>query len=249
MTFKAPLYGEANRAVGVIGVCRDVTDLRQAEMALRGSEELFRLIIENSRDIAYSIDLKTGTLNYVSPAIFPATGYTPRETATSGIGGWLLRIHPEDRPRLLIRARERAKRPLPAQRHERIEYRIRHRDGHYLWMSQSTTTLTDAEGRPETEIGTVRDITERKRIDDARASGQPPRGHGHAGRRHRARVQQLDGGRARQRGIAANAAFRQSGCGPAPDGRSPSRPSRRANWHIRCWPTPTAASTTCRCST
>ena len=91
---------ETGEIVAVQGMIRDVTEQRRARDALRESEERFRSIAENATDVIFRRppDLEI-PFDYVSPAIFPMTGYTPEELcSTPGILATL--VHPEDIPLL-----------------------------------------------------------------------------------------------------------------------------------------------------
>lgn len=91
---------------------------------------------------------------------FPALlGFTPEEFAGQSAAE---RIHPDDVPSFQKRLNHMADRPAQAASTER---RYRHKNGHYLWLSVSSTTIRDGKGNPSHFVGIFQDITERKKKD------------------------------------------------------------------------------------
>jgi PAS domain S-box-containing protein len=72
------LRNNQDEVLGSMGVCRDITEIKRAEMELRASEERYRDIFENTRDFIFSIDRK-GCFIYVNNAFCEATGYSSTE--------------------------------------------------------------------------------------------------------------------------------------------------------------------------
>ncbi|WP_019585996.1 PAS domain S-box protein [Deinococcus apachensis] len=139
---------------GVVINTRDVTGRIKAEQARRASEQRLQLFGEQS-DTLIRIFSPGGTCLYASPAAQTMLGYTPGELLRSQVDEW---IHPEDRAAL--RAALAAHTPVPP-------YRMRRRDGTYLWVESSARTVTDeAGGLVEVYVAT-RDITPRKEAEDA----------------------------------------------------------------------------------
>jgi PAS domain S-box-containing protein len=139
---------------------RDVTAVKLQEEALRESEERFRLLAENARDIVTQHG-PDGTSLYVSPAIERVLGYRPAELV--GRDNRHL-IHPDD-------AREmqeaEAARTLDEPFEGTVQYRARHRDGHYVWLELSGRMMVDEAGHPTGIVTTTRDITDRKEAEQA----------------------------------------------------------------------------------
>ena len=96
---------------------------------------------------------------YNSPAYQKVLGYSPEELkATSSIE----QIHPDDRPRVL-EAAEKAR--LDGQG-ERVEYRIRHKDGSWRTLESTACAIRNARGQTDKLVIVNRDITERKRAEE-----------------------------------------------------------------------------------
>ncbi len=172
MTFKAPLRDGRGGIVGLIGVSRDITEMRKAEQALRESEDRFRLILENSRDVAYKFNLSKRQIEYISPSITQLMGLTSREFSALHGRQLLNLVHPEDRATFLayLKTQIQTARPFdapPTSDPATVEYRVRHRNGAYRWVGQSATIIRGADGRPSAEVGTIRDITESKNAEEA----------------------------------------------------------------------------------
>ncbi|WP_222195292.1 PAS domain-containing sensor histidine kinase [Modestobacter italicus] len=136
---------------------RDVTERRAAEESLARSEALHRLLAENSGDLI-SQHGPDGVIRYVSPAVLAVLGHLPE--ALVGCDALDL-VHPDDVGALIDReGRFRA----DAGRGE-LTFRLRHQEGHWVWVEAVSSVLRDAEG-VITEIHMcTRDITDRKARD------------------------------------------------------------------------------------
>ncbi len=144
-------------ADGVVVNSRDITERRMAEEALRRREEQFRLLIENSSDVATIVDPK-GINIYQSPSSERVLGYTPEEVmGTSGFE----RVHPDDRES--VRAALAAALSNPGTTHLAV-FRYRHKDGSWRVLEAKGRTLY-----PDDPSGGViinsRDVTERIESD------------------------------------------------------------------------------------
>ena len=127
---------ERGRVVRTAGVMSDVTDRRVAEEALREREHRFRCMLDSARDII-AIAGPDHRYAFVSSAVERVLGYTVEEYC-----GRALRelLHPDDVARVeAIRARVRSTPGASAT----MEARVRHKDGHYVWMESSGVNLID----------------------------------------------------------------------------------------------------------
>jgi PAS domain S-box-containing protein len=132
--------------------------LQRIRRQLAERDQLFQLISENAADMIALVD-GDGRRLYNSPAYQKVLGYSPEElSATSSVE----QIHPDDRPRVL-KAAEKAR--LSGQV-ERVEYRIRHKDGSWRTLESTACAIRNARGQTDKLVIVNRDITERKRAEE-----------------------------------------------------------------------------------
>jgi len=122
-------------------------------------EELFHLITENAADMIAVVDME-GKRLYNSLSYQKALGYSPEELQASSS---FEQIHPEDRERV-IEAAEHARRSGMG---KTLEYRLRHKNGTWLVLESTSSVIRNANGDPEKLVIVNRDITERKRAEQA----------------------------------------------------------------------------------
>jgi len=120
------------------------------------NEEKFRSLIESIGEIIYEFTSE-GIIEYISPSIHKVLGYLPQELIGKSIFNI---IHEDDR---LILAQRLASFEL--QINEIHEYRFFSKTGEIRWMRKSTTTL-DRKEKHITRIGTLIDITEKKKSEE-----------------------------------------------------------------------------------
>lgn len=143
---------------GFRGMVRDVTERRQAESALRDSEARLRRITDNMLDIVSQIDIR-GQLQYVSPSFTSVLGYDA--AAVLGTSFFDL-LHPADLAGVRTAIDEGRETGVV----ERLEFRIRHADGRFMWVETVTKPLPDEEGQMAGFILAIRDITERRQAEE-----------------------------------------------------------------------------------
>ncbi len=132
---------------------------RGAEETLRAREEHYRTLIENVSDIIAIVDGQ-GVLTYLSPAVERALGYTPAELAGRAA---LSLLHPDDAFSLMQVRKVMLAQPSAIRV---AEFRMRHRDG--SWRDfESAARLLDAGDERRLYVINARDITERKRTEEA----------------------------------------------------------------------------------
>ena len=147
---------EAGKSLRMLGTCHDVTERHVAEQALRDSETRFREMAENIGEIFYSLDAVRGRLLYVSPAYETIWG-RPIDGIYADQKSYFRHVLPEDVP-----AMEDVVRRQLAGEQTQVDFRIRRPDGEVRWLSEHAVPISDANGRVERVVGTVRDITPAK---------------------------------------------------------------------------------------
>ena len=128
-----------------------------AKPQLAEREQLFQLITENAADMIAVID-RQGNRAYNSPAYHKILGYDAEELASTSS---IEQVHPDDRMRVLEAA---AKAHLTG-RGERLEYRIRHKDGSWRVLESTASAIPGENGQTEGLVIVNRDITDRKRAE------------------------------------------------------------------------------------
>ncbi len=132
--------------------------LQRMRRRLAERDQLFQLITENAADMIAVVD-GTGKRIYNSPAYQHILGYSPEELKnTSSIE----QIHPDDRQRVL----EAAHKARSTGQGQRMEYRIRHKDGSWRILESTASAIRNAKGETEKLVIVNRDISERKRAEE-----------------------------------------------------------------------------------
>ncbi|MBX7185958.1 MAG: PAS domain S-box protein [Vicinamibacteria bacterium] len=141
---------------------------RDAESALRESEERLRLALAAAQQGLFDLDLRTGKA-VVSPDYATMLGYDP-ETFTETNQAWLDRLHPDDREAVGAAFSEYMDGRRPDYR---IEFRQRTASGAYKWILSLGRVVERApDGTPLRMLGTHTDITERKTHEAEILAGQ-----------------------------------------------------------------------------
>jgi PAS domain S-box-containing protein len=140
----------------LIANVRALLRLRNAESALRDSEERFRQLADNVDDVFWMLNPARDALLYISPAYRALWGREPVALAR-GVTHWSEGVHAGDleRVRAAVAALHRG------ERYEE-EYRVERPDGSLRWVRERAFPVPDASGRTYRLAGIVTDITERK---------------------------------------------------------------------------------------
>ena len=81
-----------------VAIYEDITERKEAEQALKESEQRFRSVLDSSLDAIYRFNLQTGRYEYVSPAFEPVVGYSSDEMSSMSMEQTMALIHPDDMP-------------------------------------------------------------------------------------------------------------------------------------------------------
>lgn len=139
-------------------VVKDISEQKRAEMALRESEERYRLLAENSADIIM-LHSSDGRLLYESPSFGRLTGWSPDELISTE---WRTRVHPED-----LAAVEEAHEANLRGNSTSVAYRFRCKDGSWICLETNCQIIFGPDGKPHQRLLTSRDISSRKQAEAA----------------------------------------------------------------------------------
>ncbi len=145
------------------GFLTDITEQRQAELAIEASENKYKTLVERFPGVVFLDDFHDETISrYMSPRLKDVIGYTPEEWV-AGDNLWENSLHPEDRDRILAEDKRTNKSGEPFQ----VEYRIRRKDGHYIWIKEDAHLIYDQAGEPLYWHGIMFDISAQKEAQEA----------------------------------------------------------------------------------
>jgi PAS domain S-box-containing protein len=160
-------FVDSDGSVLILKMGIDITQHKQLEKALRASEERFELAMRGANDGLWDWNLETNEL-YLSPRWKSMLGYQDSELANH-FDEWSKRIHPDDLTRAIgdIEAYLDRKKPT----YENVQ-RLRHKNGHYVWILDRGIAMWNKEGKPTRFIGTRTDITTQKQAEAALRNSQ-----------------------------------------------------------------------------
>ncbi|MCU0541842.1 MAG: EAL domain-containing protein [Oscillatoriaceae cyanobacterium Prado104] len=145
--------------VGLIYMSTDITDRKRTEQELRQSEQRFRSLIENGRDIIVILDEK-GFCRYVSPSLERILGYPAAEVLGRSV---FEVIHPDELP--MVSQVLKGAIEMPRVSLGLAEYRVRHKDDFWCVLEAVATNLLD-EPSVRGIVVNCHDVTERKIAED-----------------------------------------------------------------------------------
>ena len=153
-------FSPTGEFLGHVGLSPDITERKHADEALRGSEEKFRQLAENIREVFWMTSARGEQILYVSPAYETVWGRSRDELYRSP-KAWMEAIEPEDQGAAAEKNRKQlAGDPVVS------EYRIRRPGGELRWVRDRGFAVRGPDGRIQRIAGIAEDITDQKRYQE-----------------------------------------------------------------------------------
>lgn len=155
--YNSAFLDDAGNLISILSLVMDVTDRRQAERALKESEERFRLIADHMSDLVCLHD-PNGDYLYLSPSCQALLGYSSEELIGRNPSPM---YHPMDVERIHVEAY------LPLSRGEAVttSYRMRRKSGEYIWLETVAKPILNDQKAVTQIVTASRDVTARVRAE------------------------------------------------------------------------------------
>ncbi|XGV94558.1 MAG: PAS domain S-box protein [Leptolyngbya sp. BL-A-14] len=159
-TSKTPLRDERGEIIGIFGTYEDITDYKQAQIALAESEAKFRRLVEDASDYIFAFS-KEGLFTYISPQFTQLFGYDPVDFLGKPFAPL---VHPDD----LAVCGAAYERLINTGKNEAgLEFRHHCQDGSWCWVSCNLSPIKNPEGEVVGYQGVMEDISDRKEAEAA----------------------------------------------------------------------------------
>ena len=156
------MFDEGGQITGFLGIASDISELLQTTRALQKSESRFRGLVANLPGVVYRCANDADwSMRYVSEEIRNLCGYPASDFIDNHVRSFSSIVHPDDLP-ITYRAGEAIER----QESFELTYRLRHADGHNVWVREKGRGEYDSQGRLLWVDGFIWDISERQAIED-----------------------------------------------------------------------------------
>jgi PAS domain S-box-containing protein len=154
-----PLLDENGQIREWVGMCTDIHDRKQAELALQESEQKFRQMANGIHGYFWLVSTEDNSYLYISPGYERIWGLSAQKLYEDP-NDWLSALHPDDIGRVAL-----------ADTHQQegydIEYRMIRPDGQIRWIHDRAYPVHDAQGKVYRIAGIADDITVRKQVEEA----------------------------------------------------------------------------------
>jgi diguanylate cyclase (GGDEF)-like protein/PAS domain S-box-containing protein len=157
----------SRKPTGFRGIIRDTTERKLSEELLRESEKRYRLLADNITEHIWIMNLNSMEMTYLSPSVEKMYGFTFDEMKSRS----LREILTEESFRKMVDAffiemPKALATPPPFVYKYSLELEARHKDGHVVWIENTSSFIRDENGKPVSILGETRDITERKKAEE-----------------------------------------------------------------------------------
>jgi PAS domain S-box-containing protein len=150
-----PLYSEAGVVTGITGAAVDITERKQAEEALKESEERFRVMF-NQAAVGIALVALDGRFIQVNPAMCEITGYSHDELVQTTVQQI---SHPDEQQLDFENFQKILAREINGYS---VEKRFFRKDGSIVWVNVTASAVWDSQGQPKYGVGIIEDISERQ---------------------------------------------------------------------------------------
>ncbi len=158
----APRFRADGRLLGYVFSCVDIDDRKRAMRAAQEAQERLQLALDAGNEGLWDWNFATGE-RYFGPRYLSILGYEPGEVQP-GYDLWLTLIHPDDRA---AAEEQRAQQIRYFNGRFTTEYRLRRKSGDYIWIESNGKVITwMPDGSPARTVGTITDITARRRLEE-----------------------------------------------------------------------------------
>ncbi len=162
------LRDNQNEVVGAFAFVSDQTPQKEVEDTLRKTKDRLAFALDGAQEGFWDWQVQTGEV-YFSPRMEILLGHQAGDWRPH-MDAWKELVHPDDIQRVMALMNDHL---VGNREHFRAEYRMRHKDGHYVWIMNSGRVVErDSEGNPIRAVGTHVDISERKAMEHALAASQ-----------------------------------------------------------------------------
>jgi PAS domain S-box-containing protein len=156
-----PQFNQQDSVEGFVALIIDITEQKQAQAALKQSEERFRKLTEKVRVIPWEADPKTNDFTYIGPQTEDILGYPVNDWYTDNF--WIKHIHPEDQKWAI----DYCSQSSSSLKNYEFEYRMLAADGRVVWLYDIVNVVRDGD-TPLQLHGFMIDITDRKQAEQER---------------------------------------------------------------------------------
>jgi len=152
----SPLKDADGQLIGSIAIACDITERKRIELAHLESEEQFRHLAENMRDVCFMGNPDPPRITYISPRYEETWGRSCQELYDRS-ASWIEAVHPEDQARASD-SFEQCLRGVPTD----VDFRVVRPDTTIRWIHARTFPVKDANGRLIRFVGIAEDVSKRK---------------------------------------------------------------------------------------
>lgn len=162
---KSPLFDSRGNVFGILGVLRDITSQREAEEALKASENKYRLITENTSDVIWRYNLDQDRFTFCSPSILQLRGISVEEAMIEKFPDTVMPEFREMMARKVLEAKNFLIDHPDTTLSEILEIRQTTRSGKIIWVEISSKLSLNAQKELEI-LGVSRNIDDRKKAEN-----------------------------------------------------------------------------------